>query len=97
MRLSALGLLRDSCMTSNTGVCFKRDIDWCNAHAQVLTPLTNHVAAVAPAAVIGVACGLLAIVFTVINLKVARLRIALLQVHFPHTPDHCELIFMPRH
>lgn len=49
-------------------------------HAQVLTPLTNHVAAVAPAAVIGVACGLLAIVFTVINLKVARLRIALLQV-----------------
>ncbi len=49
-------------------------------HMQVLTPLTNHVAAVAPAAVIGVACGLLAIAFTVINLKVARLRIALLQV-----------------
>ncbi|CAL8466168.1 g5704 [Coccomyxa elongata] len=46
---------------------------------EVLTPLTNHVAAVAPAAVIGVACGLLAIAFTVINLKVARLRIALLQ------------------
>lgn len=49
------------------------------AVVQVLTPLTNHVAAVAPAALIGIACGMLAIVFTVINLKVARLRIALLQ------------------
>ena len=48
---------------------------------QVLTPLTNHVAAVAPAALIGVACGLLAIAFTIINLKVARARDALLQVH----------------
>ena len=47
---------------------------------QVLTPLTNHVAAVAPAALIGVACGLLAIAFTIINLKVARARDALLQV-----------------
>jgi hypothetical protein len=47
---------------------------------QVLTPLKNHVAAVAPAAIIGVACGLLAIAFTIINLKVARARAALLQV-----------------
>jgi len=56
----------------------------CNDHAacvlQVLTPLKNHVAAVAPAALIGVACGLLAIAFTIINLKVARARDALLQV-----------------
>ena len=44
------------------------------------TQLTNHVAAMAPAALIGVACGLLAIAFTVINLKVARFRIAALQV-----------------
>lgn len=50
---------------------------------QVLTPLTNHVAAVAPAALIGVACGLLAIAFTIINLKVARARDALLQVRLP--------------
>lgn len=50
---------------------------------QVLTPLKNHVAAVAPAALIGVACGLLAIAFTIINLKVARARQALLQVLHP--------------
>ena len=47
---------------------------------QVLTPLKNHVAAVAPAAIIGITCGLLAIAFTIINLKVARARDALLQV-----------------
>jgi hypothetical protein len=63
------------------------------AAAQVLTPLTNHVAAVAPAAVIGVACGVLAIMFTVINLKVARLRIALLQVR----PILCPTILLPIH
>lgn len=34
----------------------------------------------APAAMIGVLCGLLAIGFTVINLKVARLRIQVMQV-----------------
>jgi hypothetical protein len=47
--------------------------------AQVQTVLANHVAAMAPAALIGVLAGLLAIGFTVINLKVARLRIQVLQ------------------
>ena len=58
---------------------------------QVLTPLTNHVAAVAPAALIGVACGLLAIAFTIINLKVARARDALLQVQ---DQLHVQLAFL---
>lgn len=49
------------------------------ATAQVQTVLANHVAAMAPAALIGVLAGLLAIGFTVINLKVARLRIQVLQ------------------
>lgn len=46
---------------------------------QVQTQLANHMAAMAPAVVIGVICGLLAIAFTVINLKVARLRRVILK------------------
>lgn len=38
--------------------------------------LKNHVAAVAPAAVIGALCGLLGGGFTALNLKIARLRAA---------------------
>ena len=45
---------------------------------QVQTQLTNHVAAMAPAAIIGLICGLLAIAFTSVNLKAARLREAVL-------------------
>lgn len=45
---------------------------------QVQTQLSNHVAAMAPAAVIGTVCGLLAIAFTGVNLKAARLREAVL-------------------
>lgn len=45
---------------------------------QVQTQLSNHVAAMAPAAIIGLACGVLAIAFTAVNLKVARLREAVL-------------------
>ncbi|KAK9804251.1 hypothetical protein WJX72_003440 [[Myrmecia] bisecta] len=41
---------------------------------EVQTQLKNHVAAMAPAIVIGIACGLLGIMFTFINLKVARIR-----------------------
>ena len=41
---------------------------------EVQTVLSNHVAAVLPAAVIGLACGALGIIFTVMNLKVTRLR-----------------------
>ena len=48
------------------------------------TQLANHVAAMAPAVVIGVMCGLLAIAFTVINIKVARLRNRLLQVRLAY-------------
>ena len=51
--------------------------------------LANHVAAMAPAAVIGVLCGLLAIGFTVINLKVARLRIQVMQVGLSGHPGPC--------
>ena len=40
--------------------------------------MSNHVAAMAPAAVIGTVCGLLAIAFTAVNLKAARLRDAVL-------------------
>ena len=38
--------------------------------------LKNHVAAVAPAALIGALCGLLGGAFTAVNLKIARLRAA---------------------
>ena len=41
---------------------------------QVQTQLTNHVMAMLPAAVCGIVCGLAAIVFTIMNLKVARFR-----------------------
>ncbi len=40
------------------------------AGSQVQTQLTNHVYATLPAAVIGVICGILGILFTIINLKV---------------------------
>ncbi len=41
---------------------------------EVQTVLSNHVAAVLPAALIGLACGVCGILFTVMNLKVTRLR-----------------------
>ena len=41
--------------------------------------LNDHVIAVVPALVIGVICGLMGIVFTVMNLKVSRLRDELLR------------------
>ena len=50
---------------------------------QVQTQLANHVAAVGPAIVIGTLCGLLGMAFTVLNLKVMRLRDATLQVRRP--------------
>ncbi len=43
---------------------------------QVQMQLKNHVAAVAPAALIGALCGLLGGGFTALNLKIARLRAA---------------------
>lgn len=47
---------------------------------QVQTQLANHIAAIGPAIVIGAVCGLLAIVFTALNLKIARLRRRVMQV-----------------
>ncbi|KAL4443355.1 hypothetical protein ABPG75_011092 [Micractinium tetrahymenae] len=41
---------------------------------EVQTQLTNHVLMVLPAAAIGIICGICAILFTIINLKVARAR-----------------------
>ena len=54
---------------------------WCGAEAhravlmlpQVQTVLTNHVYAMLPAALIGIICGLLGILFTIINIKVGGL------------------------
>ena len=50
------------------------------ASLQVQTQLANHIAAIGPAILIGALCGLLAIAFTAINLRMARLRQKLLQV-----------------
>ena len=61
---------------------------------EVQTQLTNHVAAVLPAAVCGLVAGLLAIVFTFINLKVTRLRAALLRTKFQRMMEPCVLIVL---
>lgn len=58
------------------------------------TQLANHVAAMAPAAMIGVLCGLLGIGFTVINLKVARLRNQVMQARALRQP--CTAAFFPK-
>lgn len=47
---------------------------------QIQTQLANHVAAVGPAILVGIACGVLATVFTVLNIKVVRLRDTIIQV-----------------
>ena len=47
---------------------------------QVQTQLANHVAAVGPAILVGLACGVLGTIFTVVNVKVVRLRDAIIQV-----------------
>jgi chloride channel 7 len=59
---------------------------------EVQTQLTNHVAAVLPAAVCGLLAGLGAIVFTFINLRVARLRAELLKTKFQKMAEPCALI-----
>lgn len=50
------------------------DKDSSTVFFEVQTQLTNHVMAVLPAAVIGLICGLLGILFTTINVKVMRWR-----------------------
>ena len=47
---------------------------------QIQTQLANHVAAVGPAVLVGIACGLLGTVFTILNIKVVRLRDTIIQV-----------------
>lgn len=47
---------------------------------QVQTQLANHVAAVLPAILVGLACGVLGTIFTVLNVKVVRWRDAIIQV-----------------
>lgn len=59
---------------------------------EVQTQLTNHVMAVLPAAACGLISGLLAIVFTLINLRVARLRAELLKTKFQKMLEPCVLI-----
>lgn len=41
---------------------------------EVDTPLAVHLAFILPAAIIGLACGLFGILFTVLNIKVVRVR-----------------------
>ena len=62
---------------------------------QVQTQLANHVAAVGPAIMIGTLCGLLGMVFTVLNLKVMRLRDATLQVRRPVRGHHWPGLIKP--
>ena len=47
---------------------------------QIQTQLANHVAAVGPAVLVGIACGVLGTIFTVLNIKVVRLRDTIIQV-----------------
>jgi len=47
---------------------------------QVQTQLANHVAAVGPAVLVGLACGVLGTAFTVLNVKIIRLRDSIIQV-----------------
>ena len=63
-----------ACWAGEQGACAQA----C-AGVQVQTQLANHIAAIGPAVVIGALCGLLAIVFTTVNLRLARLRQRLLQ------------------
>ncbi|KAL3159050.1 hypothetical protein ABBQ32_011048 [Trebouxia sp. C0010 RCD-2024] len=46
---------------------------------EVQTQLANHVAAVLPAILVGLACGVLGTIFTLLNVKVVRLRDAIIQ------------------
>lgn len=47
---------------------------------QVQTQLANHVAAVGPAVLVGLACGVLGTAFTLLNVKIIRLRDSIIQV-----------------
>lgn len=51
-----------------------------SVQVQVQTQLANHVAAVLPAILVGLACGVLGTIFTLLNVKVVRLRDAIIQV-----------------
>ncbi|KAK9840815.1 hypothetical protein WJX81_006821 [Elliptochloris bilobata] len=75
----ALDTLRSAQHSLGRGHFGLFDGDTSTIFFEVQTVLANHVAAMAPAALIGVLAGLLAIGFTVINLKVARLRIRVLR------------------
>lgn len=46
---------------------------------EVQTQLANHVAAVGPAVLVGLACGVLGTAFTVLNVKIIRLRDSIIQ------------------
>ena len=59
---------------------------------EVQTQLTNHVAAIVPAAVIGLVCGLLGTSFTVLNLRVMRFREAVIGVRI-YGPAASSLFF----
>ena len=85
-----------SCHAQALVTSSRQSSTWCNAAGEfglfegdastvffeVQTVLSNHVAAVLPAVVIGLACGALGIIFTVMNLKVTRLRELYIGVRF---------------
>lgn len=62
-------------------ICMQRHDSGLAVSLQVQTQLANHVAAVLPAILVGLACGVLGTIFTVLNVKVVRLRDAVIQVH----------------
>jgi len=69
-----LNLCRSLQTTLSGGTFGLFDGDASTVFYEVRQVVSNHVAAVAPAAVIGAACGLAAVVFTIANLKCSRLR-----------------------
>ena len=78
-------------------VCVVHPVVCC--HLQIQTQLANHVAAVGPAILVGIACGVLATVFTVLNIKVVRLRDTIIQVStaFPVCTSLAYGLFLTQH
>ncbi|KDD74684.1 voltage gated chloride channel protein [Helicosporidium sp. ATCC 50920] len=61
---------------------------------EVYTQLNNHIAAIFPAAVCGLLCGLLAILFTSLNTRVSRLRAATIKTRRAKMLEPCVLIVL---
>lgn len=76
-----------------TGIFGLFDGDASTVFYEVTQVVSNHVVAVIPAAVVGTACGLAAVAFTIVNLKCARLRSRVIGVRLPvHTRPHVPVL-----